>query len=162
VQDDGSPAATGEVGAVQVRGPNLFHQYWQKPEATAAAFARGWFDTGDLGQLDAAGVLTPGRRKDDMTLTTGYQRHPPGGGRWWSGCWANALACGSAPCWESPIASAASAWPRQSSRATPPGTKPLSAAGGATGSCITSSRRRSCWSMPCRRTASAKCCGESC
>ena len=41
---------TGEVGSVQLRGPNLFREYWRKPEATREAFASGWFDTGDLGR----------------------------------------------------------------------------------------------------------------
>ena len=51
VKDDGTLASPGEVGSVQLRGPNLFREYWRKPEATREAFASGWFDTGDLGAL---------------------------------------------------------------------------------------------------------------
>ena len=74
--DDGSPAAAGEVGGVAIRGPNLFRQYWQKPEATQTAFASGWFDTGDLGTLDAAGMLTLVGRKHDLIITSGYNVYP--------------------------------------------------------------------------------------
>ena len=55
VKEDGTLASPGEVGSVQLRGPNLFREYWRKPEATREAFASGWFDTGDLGSRDAAG-----------------------------------------------------------------------------------------------------------
>lgn len=73
---DGQAAAVGEVGAVQIRGPNIFRQYWNKPEATAAAFVDGWFDTGDLGQRDAAGMLTLVGRKHDLIITSGYNVYP--------------------------------------------------------------------------------------
>jgi malonyl-CoA/methylmalonyl-CoA synthetase len=76
VREDGSLSATGEVGAVQIRGPNLFRQYWNKPEATREAFADGWFDTGDLGQLDATGFLTLVGRKHDLIITSGYNVYP--------------------------------------------------------------------------------------
>lgn len=76
VRDDGAPAAVGEVGSVRVRGPNLFREYWNKPEATREAFADGWFDTGDLGQLDAAGFLTLVGRKHDLIITSGYNVYP--------------------------------------------------------------------------------------
>ena len=50
VADDGSLCSRDQVGAVHVRGPNLFREYWSRPEATREAFAKdGWFDTGDLG-----------------------------------------------------------------------------------------------------------------
>jgi malonyl-CoA/methylmalonyl-CoA synthetase len=58
LRDDGTPARPGEVGSVQLRGPNLFRNYWRNPDATRAAFASGWFDTGDLGSRDAGGFLT--------------------------------------------------------------------------------------------------------
>jgi malonyl-CoA/methylmalonyl-CoA synthetase len=75
VKNDTS-AAAGEVGAVQVRGPNLFRRYWNQPEATAAAFAGGWFDTGDLGTLDNADMLTLVGRKHDLIITSGYNVYP--------------------------------------------------------------------------------------
>jgi malonyl-CoA/methylmalonyl-CoA synthetase len=76
-RDDGTPAAPGEVGAVSLRGPNLFREYWRRPEATAAAFADGWFDTGDLGTLDACGFLTLAGRKHDLIITSGFNVYPP-------------------------------------------------------------------------------------
>jgi malonyl-CoA/methylmalonyl-CoA synthetase len=76
IRKDGQPAAVGEVGAVQLRGPNLFREYWRKPEATQAALATGWFDTGDLGYRDAAGFLTLVGRKNDLIITNGYNVYP--------------------------------------------------------------------------------------
>jgi len=76
VGDDGAAAATGEVGSVQICGPNLFRRYWNKPEATEAAFASGWFETGDLGSRDEAGMLTLVGRKHDLIITSGYNVYP--------------------------------------------------------------------------------------
>lgn len=75
VQSEPGVSATG-VGAVQIRGPNLFREYWQKPDATREAFADGWFDTGDLGFLDAAGFLTLVGRKNDLIITSGFNVYP--------------------------------------------------------------------------------------
>jgi malonyl-CoA/methylmalonyl-CoA synthetase len=69
-------ATLGEVGAVQLRGPNLFREYWNNPSATRDAFASGWFDTGDLGSLDAAGFLTLVGRKNDLIITSGFNVYP--------------------------------------------------------------------------------------
>jgi malonyl-CoA/methylmalonyl-CoA synthetase len=76
VRDDGTPSAAGEAGSVRVRGANLFREYWRKPEATREAFATGWFDTGDIGQLDAAGFLTLVGRKNDLIITNGFNVYP--------------------------------------------------------------------------------------
>jgi malonyl-CoA/methylmalonyl-CoA synthetase len=76
VREDGAAAATGEVGSVQIRGRNLFREYWNKPEATREAFSSGWFDTGDLGQLDAGGFLTLVGRTHDLIITSGYNVYP--------------------------------------------------------------------------------------
>jgi acyl-CoA synthetase (AMP-forming)/AMP-acid ligase II len=76
-REDGSGAATGEVGTVTLRGPNLFREYWRRPEATQAAFAGGWFDTGDLGSLDERGFLTLAGRKHDLIITSGFNVYPP-------------------------------------------------------------------------------------
>jgi malonyl-CoA/methylmalonyl-CoA synthetase len=67
---------TGEVGSVQIRGPNLFREYWRQPETTRAAFATGWFDTGDLGYLDERGFLTLVGRKHDLIITSGFNVYP--------------------------------------------------------------------------------------
>lgn len=69
-------AAPGEVGAVRLRGPNLFSEYWNRPDATRAAFASGWFDTGDLGSLDPNGFLTLVGRQNDLIITSGFNVYP--------------------------------------------------------------------------------------
>ncbi len=76
VLDDGTPAGPGVVGSVQIRGPNLFREYWRRPEATRDAFASGWFDTGDLGSRDQAGFLTLSGRKHDLIITNGFNVYP--------------------------------------------------------------------------------------
>ncbi len=76
VRPDGTPVAAGEVGTVVIRGPNLFREYWRKPDATRAALSSGWFDTGDLGTLDEAGFLTLVGRKNDLIITSGYNVYP--------------------------------------------------------------------------------------
>jgi malonyl-CoA/methylmalonyl-CoA synthetase len=75
-REDGQPTAEGEVGSVWLRGPNLFRAYWRRPDATRSAFATGWFETGDLGSLDAAGFLTLAGRKNDLIITNGYNVYP--------------------------------------------------------------------------------------
>jgi malonyl-CoA/methylmalonyl-CoA synthetase len=76
IRADGNPVAVGEVGTVVIRGPNLFREYWRKPEATQASLAGGWFDTGDLGTLNDAGYLTLVGRKNDLIITSGYNVYP--------------------------------------------------------------------------------------
>jgi malonyl-CoA/methylmalonyl-CoA synthetase len=76
MRDDGTPAGAGVVGAVRLRGPNLFREYWCNPQATREAFASGWFDTGDLGRLDEAGFLTLVGRKNDLIITNGFNVYP--------------------------------------------------------------------------------------
>src|SRR6185436_18055151 len=48
VGEDGAPVASGEVGELELRGPNVTPGYWNAPEATATAFHEGWLHTGDL------------------------------------------------------------------------------------------------------------------
>jgi malonyl-CoA/methylmalonyl-CoA synthetase len=72
----GLAAGPGEVGSVLIRGPNIFREYWQKPEATQKAFATGWFETGDLGQLDERGFLTLVGRTHDLIIVSGYNVYP--------------------------------------------------------------------------------------
>jgi len=69
-------ARAGEVGSVQVRGTNLFREYWKQPEATRTAFETAWFETGDLGFRDEAGFLTLVGRKNDLIITSGYNVYP--------------------------------------------------------------------------------------
>jgi len=65
------------VGAVQVRGPNVFAGYWRRPELQHTEFtADGWFRTGDLGRLDAAGYLELVGRAKDLIITGGLNVYP--------------------------------------------------------------------------------------
>ncbi|WP_329598643.1 acyl-CoA synthetase [Streptomyces pseudovenezuelae] len=78
VEEDGSPITSydGEtVGEIQVRGPNLFTEYLNRPDATAAAFtADGWFRTGDMAVRDGDGyVRIVGRKATDLIKSGGYK-----------------------------------------------------------------------------------------
>jgi malonyl-CoA/methylmalonyl-CoA synthetase len=76
IGEDGAAAAPGQVGSVQIRGPNLFREYWNNPSATKDAFKEGWFDTGDFGLNENAGFLTLVGRKHDLIITSGYNVYP--------------------------------------------------------------------------------------
>ncbi len=65
-------------GELEVRGPSVFHGYWNKPEETAAAFtADGWLRTGDIGMIDADGFLSITDRKKEMLKTSGGKMIAP-------------------------------------------------------------------------------------
>ena len=81
VRDDGSACAVGEIGQVQVRGPNVFSGYWRMPEKTAEEFtADGWFRTGDVGRFGGDGkpdaYLTLVGRSKDLIISGGYNVYP--------------------------------------------------------------------------------------
>jgi fatty-acyl-CoA synthase len=69
--DRGDPVAAGERGEIVLRGPKLFKGYWRDPEATAKAFAGGWFHTGDIGVRDEDGYLFIVDRLKDMIVSGG-------------------------------------------------------------------------------------------
>ncbi|WP_406860744.1 acyl-CoA synthetase [Streptomyces sp. HUAS MG47] len=77
VDDDGTAleAYDGDtVGEIQVRGPNLFTEYLNRPDATAAAYDETWFRTGDMAVRDADGaVRIVGRRATDLIKSGGYK-----------------------------------------------------------------------------------------
>lgn len=76
-QATGAPLPTDEVGIIEVRGPNVFQGYWRMPEKTAAEFrADGYFVTGDLGRVDAAGYVRIVGRAKDLVITGGYNVYP--------------------------------------------------------------------------------------
>ncbi len=64
-------------GEILMRGPNVFHEYWRNPEATADTFVDGWLATGDLGQLDEDGFLSITGRKKDIIITAGGKNLTP-------------------------------------------------------------------------------------
>jgi len=77
VHDDGTPAAPGETGELQMRGPSLFAGYLDNPAATAAAFTSdGWFRTGDLASIDAAGHTRLHGRCKDIINRGGVKYNP--------------------------------------------------------------------------------------
>lgn len=77
VDDGGSPLPPGETGDLQVRGPNVFPGYWRMPEKTAEDFTSdGFFNTGDLGQIDAAGYVSIVGRAKDMIISGGLNIYP--------------------------------------------------------------------------------------
>jgi malonyl-CoA/methylmalonyl-CoA synthetase len=77
VDDAGRACDCGEIGGVEVRGPNVFSGYWRMPEKTREEFtADGWFRTGDVGRWDANGYLTIVGRSKDLIITGGYNVYP--------------------------------------------------------------------------------------
>jgi len=74
VDDAGEPLAEDSVGEIEVRGPNLFLGYLNRPDATEAALRDGWFRTGDMAVRDADGyVRIVGRRATDLIKSGGYK-----------------------------------------------------------------------------------------
>eukprot|EP01079_Euglenida_sp_SAG-EU17-18_P002762 gene2762-3390_t len=73
VDDGGNPAADDVPGEVQVRGPLVFKEYWNRPEATMAAFADGWFKTGDITVSEDGSLRILGRSSVDIIKTGGYK-----------------------------------------------------------------------------------------
>ncbi len=69
--EQGESVPVGERGEVVLRGPKVFKGYWRDAEATAAAFAGGWFHTGDIGVRDDDGYLYIVDRLKDMILSGG-------------------------------------------------------------------------------------------
>jgi fatty-acyl-CoA synthase len=71
VDDDMNDVAIGEVGEIVYRAPTLMAGYWNNPDATAEAFAGGWFHSGDLVRQDDEGYVWVVDRKKDMIISGG-------------------------------------------------------------------------------------------
>ena len=75
--DDGKTLATGEVGELCIRGPQVMKGYWHRPDETAKAMdADGWLHTGDMARMDEQGFFYIVDRKKDMILVSGFNVYP--------------------------------------------------------------------------------------
>lgn len=75
--ESGKTLPDGEIGQIEVRGPNVFKGYWQMPEKTAAELrADGFFITGDLGRRDEDGYIQIVGRNKDLIISGGYNIYP--------------------------------------------------------------------------------------
>lgn len=72
----GAECGPGDVGVVEVQGPNVFAGYWRLPEKTAEEHHDGWFVTGDVGSVDHEGRLTLEGRAGDMIISGGLNVYP--------------------------------------------------------------------------------------
>ena len=73
----GLPIAGGEIGGIEVKGPNVFQGYWRMAEKTAEEFTTDlWFKTGDVGRIDADGYVTIVGRSKDLIISGGYNVYP--------------------------------------------------------------------------------------
>jgi malonyl-CoA/methylmalonyl-CoA synthetase len=73
----GEEAAVGEIGGIEVKGPNVCAGYWRNPEKTAEAFRPdGWFVTGDLGTRDHRGYVSIVGRDKDLIISGGLNVYP--------------------------------------------------------------------------------------
>ena len=77
VDDTNQPVLQGDIGGIQVQGPNVFAGYWRMPEKTAEEFTHdGFFKTGDMGRVDRQGYLTIVGRSKDLIISGGYNVYP--------------------------------------------------------------------------------------
>lgn len=75
--DDGADLPVGEIGGIEVQGPNVFAGYWRMPEKTQEEFTSdGFFKTGDVGKIDARGYITIVGRSKDLIISGGYNVYP--------------------------------------------------------------------------------------
>lgn len=75
--EDGRVLPQGEVGIIEVKGPNIFKGYWNMPEKTKAEFTEdGFFKSGDVGVVDARGYVSIVGRAKDLIISGGYNVYP--------------------------------------------------------------------------------------
>ncbi|HEX7887970.1 MAG TPA: malonyl-CoA synthase [Ramlibacter sp.] len=75
--EQGKEVPAGEIGGIQVKGPNVFKGYWRMPEKTKEEFtADGWFRTGDVGKVDELRYVTIVGRSKDLIISGGYNVYP--------------------------------------------------------------------------------------
>jgi malonyl-CoA/methylmalonyl-CoA synthetase len=76
LDEAGAPVPDGTTGELWVKGPNVCAGYWNRPDATAAAFVDGWFRTGDLGTWSPDGYITLQGRRSDLIISGGFNIYP--------------------------------------------------------------------------------------
>ena len=75
--ETGAPTPKGEIGVIEVKGPNVFKGYWRMPEKTAQEFRPdGYFITGDLGRVDGDGYVHIVGRAKDLVISGGFNVYP--------------------------------------------------------------------------------------
>ncbi|CAN5199191.1 malonyl-CoA synthase [soil metagenome] len=74
--ETGAILPQGEIGVIEVMGPNVFQGYWRMPEKTASEFHDGFFITGDLGLIDERGYVAIVGRAKDLIIAGGYNIYP--------------------------------------------------------------------------------------
>lgn len=73
VDEDGIQVLEGSPGELEVRGPTVFSEYWERPEETRAAFRNGWFRTGDVAVVEKGYYRLLGRTSVDIIKTGGFK-----------------------------------------------------------------------------------------
>jgi malonyl-CoA/methylmalonyl-CoA synthetase len=77
VDDRGRVVPAGQIGGIEVRGPNVFKGYWQMPDKTQEAFTSdAWFKTGDVGLQDERGYVRIVGRSKDLIISGGFNVYP--------------------------------------------------------------------------------------
>lgn len=73
VDEHGTPPSPGSPGEIEVRGANVFMEYWRRPDATREAFRDGWFRTGDTAVIEDGAYRILGRSSVDILKTGGFK-----------------------------------------------------------------------------------------
>jgi long-chain acyl-CoA synthetase len=77
VDDAGNELPQGEAGEICLKGPQVMHEYWQRPDETAKVMLPdGWLRTGDIGRVDTRGYVFIEDRKKDMIMVSGFKVFP--------------------------------------------------------------------------------------